>query len=81
MKIRPNNSYLLLDTYDVPREQGKIILPSAPKDTQLYKVTSEDGVYEVGTLLYLKSQPRCLLQGDNKFYIADVEDIIATVIL
>lgn len=77
MKIEPRNNYLLLETFDLPKEVSKIILPNAPKDTQLYKVIS--GFVENGQLVYLKSSPQCVTQGENKHYFTEPENVIAVV--
>ena len=77
MKIEPRNNLILLETYDLPKVEGKIILPNAPKDTQLYKVIS--GFVENGQVVYLKGNPNCITQGDKKFYITEEENVIAVV--
>jgi hypothetical protein len=77
MKITPKNDFLLLEAYTMPREEGKIILSCATKDTQVYKVI--DGFMENGQLIYLKCQPRMITLGDKVFYMAQEEDVMATV--
>lgn len=79
MKIVPQNEYILLETYEVTREPGKIILPNAPKDTQIYKVIEDHEFYDVGDLLYLKSYPTTIMQGDKKFYLTEEDNVIAIV--
>ena len=81
MKIYPRNEFILLEAYELPKQEGKILLPNAPKDTQLYKVVSGGSNYEDDTLVYLKSQPRVITQGDKKFYLTEFEDIMAHVVL
>lgn len=81
MKIRPREDYILLETYEVPREPGKILLPNAPKDTQIYKIISINDEYShlKESLVYLKSHPRSITQGDKVSYIAELEEIIAVI--
>jgi hypothetical protein len=79
LKIEPKNGYLLLETFDLPKETGKIILPNAPKDTQLYKVVGSDDHYADGNLVYLKCSPQCVTQGEKKFYFTEPENVIAVV--
>ena len=79
MKIEPRNNFILLETFDLPKEQGKLILPNAPKDTQLYKVVSSDDFFDQDSLVYVKGHPHCITQGDKKFYVTEEENVIARV--
>ena len=73
------NEYILLETFEVPREQGKIILTNSPKDTQMYKVIYGADHFNEGTLVYLKCLPTAITQNDKKYYVAEAESVIARV--
>jgi co-chaperonin GroES (HSP10) len=79
MKIKPRNEFILLETFSITKEQGKILLPGSNKDTQIYKVISGGDNIHNDTLIYLRSQPRLITQGDKTFYLAEAEDIMAMV--
>jgi hypothetical protein len=82
--IEPREGFILLETYDMPMEQGKLILTATSvKPTQIYRVLSDrdDSYYCAEELVYLRRYPTPILIKNKQYFIAEEDDVIAKVIL
>lgn len=81
MKLTAKDGFIVLEAYEPPKEEGKILLPNAPKFTQIYRVVGPD-VYKdlkAGELVYIKGFPTQITSKDRTLYMIEEKDVIAKV--
>jgi hypothetical protein len=82
--IEPKEGFILLEHFEMPVEQGKLILTSTSvKPTQIYRVISDrdDSCFFVDDLVYIKSYPTPILIKGKQYFIAEEDNVIAKVML